>query len=99
MRRVNSLSTWHGLSTQINAAPLQVEKAEATLRSLLRLAPQEDARVRRLPNGEAAVELTASRLAALQQATRDGVAARLIALGFASVAFREFRSGSVATRP
>jgi len=84
-----------------------VEAAEAAVRAALGVAPQEDMRVRALAGGAAAVELGEGPLARAMAAggggggaaaalLREGLEARLLALGFASVAFRPFRSGSVA---
>lgn len=79
----------------------QVERAEDAARVLLRLAPQDNMRVRRLLDGTAAVELDPRRLDQAQQPDAAAAAAteelrqRLLALGFDNVVLRPFQSGSL----
>ncbi|EQC31647.1 hypothetical protein SDRG_10812 [Saprolegnia diclina VS20] len=73
----------------------RVEAAEAFVRSFLRLAPQENLRVRFLPLNHAAIELDAARHLALSATETAILAAKCVDLGFTQTHVRAFRSGSV----
>ncbi|KDO18945.1 hypothetical protein SPRG_15800 [Saprolegnia parasitica CBS 223.65] len=73
----------------------RVAAAEAFVRSFLRLAPQENLRVRFLPQNHAAIELDAARHSALSATETAILAAKCVELGFTETHVRAFRSGSV----
>lgn len=75
----------------------RVELAEGFVRRTLVLLPQEEMRVRSMVAGDAVVELSASRIGSLTSNLVDEVGKQLEAMGFNTVRFREFRSGSVAS--
>ncbi|OQR90242.1 hypothetical protein ACHHYP_05696 [Achlya hypogyna] len=77
----------------------RVEAAETFARSFLQLAPQDNLRVRFLPQNHAAVELDAARHASVTSEERNTLAVHCAELGFAETVVRPFRSGSLSLPP
>jgi len=72
----------------------QVEVAEQVVRRRCGLSPQENLRVRHLAGDVACIELDPPWIDAAL-AGREGIEAELLALGYAAVSIRPFRSGSL----